>query len=122
MGRIRKERYGYEYVSDNNIIYDIGENGAEFNIIIDTFIDYDEKFVEWGPFSPHLVDFVYGDISNEDVLKWIDERIAQYENHERILKFYSHGPCECYIGLKEEKYKARKRVSKEEMFITTQMS
>ena len=117
MGYVRKERCGYEYMSDNGIVYEIGENGADFNIVIDTFLDYDDKFIEWGPFNFHIVDYVMGDMEDQEVLEWLDERIEKYENHERILRFYNHEPCECYIGLKEEKYEARKRVSKEEMFI-----
>ena len=33
MGYVRKERNFYEYVSDNGIVYEIGDNGADFNII-----------------------------------------------------------------------------------------
>ena len=120
VGKLRKSRCGYEYVSDNGIVYDIGENGAEFNIIIDTFMDYDEKFEKISPFNCHLVDFVMGDIEDKDVIEWIDKRITRYENHERIIRFYSNQPYECYIGLKEEKYDTRKRVSKEEMFTINQ--
>jgi hypothetical protein len=117
MGKIEQSRGLYEYVSDNGIVYEIGENGADFNIIIDTFTDYEERFEKLRPFNCYLVDFVYGDITDPDVIEWIDKRIERYENHERTLRFYSNAPCECYIGLKEEKYETRKRVSKEEMFL-----
>lgn len=116
MGKIRQLNYGYEYISDNGIAYDIGENGADFNIIIDTFVDLDEKFDKLAPYNFHLVDYVMGDIEEEEVLEWIDERIKRYENHERTVKFYDQGPCECYIGLKEEKYETRTRLSKKEFF------
>lgn len=122
MGQIRKSRCGYEYVSDNGIVYEIGENGAEFNIIIDTFMDLGtdedlmEKFDMFMPFTNNLVDYVFGDIEDKDVLEWIDERIERYENHERTVRFYYNEPCECYIGLKEEKYETRLRLSKEEFF------
>lgn len=120
MGKIRESRGLYEYVSDNGISYDIGSNGADFNIIIDTFVDYDEKeeYEKFGPFNFHLVDYVFGEIEDEDVIDWIDKRIARYENHERMLRFYGNVPCECYIGFKEEKHEARQRVSKEELFIS----
>lgn len=116
MGKIRESRGLYEYVSDNGIVYDIGNNGADFNIIIDTFVDYDGKCEQFAPFNYHLVDFVCGEIEDEDVIEWIDERIERYENHERTLWFYDKVPCKCYIGLKEEKHEVRKRVSKEELF------
>ena len=114
MGKIVKTRCGYEYISDNGIAYDIGENGAEFNIIIDTFMDLDEKFDRLAPFNFHLVDYVMGDIDEDDVLEWIDERIKRYENHERTVRFYDKRPYECYIGLQEKKYEKSIRISKEE--------
>ena len=114
MGKIRQLNYGYEYISDNGIAYDIGENGADFNIIIDTFMDLDEKFEKLAPFNYHLVDYVFGDPEEEETLEWIDERIKRYENHERTVRFYAKEPCECYVGLKEEKYETRRRWSKEE--------
>lgn len=117
MGKIVESRGLYEYVSDNGIVYEIGANGAEFNIIIDTFMDYDEKFVEWGPFSFRIVDYVMGELDDPELVEWFDERIERYENHERILRFYNHGLCECYIGFKEEMQETRKRVSKEELFV-----
>jgi hypothetical protein len=117
MGQIRKSRCGYEYVSNNGIVYEIGENGADFNIIIDTFSDCDEKYEELAPYNSHLVDFVFGDINDEDVLDWIDERIARYENHERVVQFYDGQFCECYIGLKTEKHLPVKRVPKEALFV-----
>ena len=114
MGKIRQLNYGYEYISDNGIAYDIGENGADFNIIIDTFVDLDEKFDKLAPYSYHLVDYVCGDPEEEETLEWIDERIQRYENHERTVRFYDKELCECYIGLKEEKYEVPKKLSREE--------
>ena len=115
MGYIRETGYGYEYVSNNGIVYEIGVNGADFNIIIDTFMDYDEICDKFGPFNFHIVDYVMGDLDDPELVTWIDERIERYENHERVIEFYNHEPCECYIGFKEEKYKTRKRVAKAEL-------
>ena len=115
MGKIRESRGLYEYVSDNGIVYEIGANGADFNIIIDSFMDYDEMCDDFGPFNFHMVDYVMGEIEDPDVIEWIDERIERYENHERVLKFYDGELCECYIGFKEEKHETNKRVSKAEM-------
>lgn len=117
MGKVRESRYGFEYVSDNGIVYEIGDNGADFNIIIDSFMDYDDMCDDFGSFGFRIVDYVMGEIEDPDVIEWIDERIEQYENHERILGFYDGEFCECYIGFKEEKHEARKRVSKEDLFI-----
>ena len=117
MGQIRECRCGYEYVSDNGIVYAIGANGADFHILIDTFTDFYVKYNELAPFNSHLVDFVYGEIYDEDVLYWLDERIARYENHERVVQFYDGQFCECYVGLKEEKSLPVKRVSKEALFV-----
>ena len=122
MGKVRECRCGYEYVSDNDIVYEIGENGAEFNIIIDNFRDYDEdgEYEELHSFNSHLVDFVFGEIEDPDVIEWIDKRIERYENHERVVRFYDNGPCECYIGFKEEKPSPWKRVPKEVLFVKKQ--
>ena len=113
MGQIRKLSYRYEYVSDRGIAYDIGDNGADFNIIIDSFVDYDEECDNFGPFNFHIVDYVMGELDDPETIEWIDKRIERYENHERVLEFYDCGPCECYVGFKEEKYETRKRVPKE---------
>ena len=117
MGYIRKERNFYEYVSDNGVVYEIGDNGADFNIIIDAFMDLDEKFDKLAPYNFHLVDYVMGDIEEEGVLEWIDERVERYENHERKVQFYYDGLCECYIGLKEEKHEEIQRMSKDEFIL-----
>jgi hypothetical protein len=60
---------------------------------------------------------VYGEIDDFDVLDWLDERIARYENHERVVQFYDGQFCECYIGFKEEKHLSVKRVPKEALFV-----
>lgn len=116
MSCIRKTGYGYEYVSKNDIVYEIGANGADFNIIIDTFMDYEDICDDFGPFNFHVVDYVMGDLDDPELLEWIDNRIERYENHERIIEFYDDGPCECYVDLKEEKQKTIKRVAKEVLF------
>ena len=117
MGYVRETRCCYEYVSNNGVVYEIGANGADFNIIIDSFMDYDDICDDFGPFNFHIVDYVMGEIEDSDVIEWIDERIERYENHERILEFYNGEFCECYIGLKEEKHETRKRLTKEELLV-----
>ena len=111
MGKVVKNDWGYEYISNNGISYGIGECGAEFNIIIDDASDYEEKYDKFIA-KCHLVDYVYGDIEDEETLEWIDGRIEQYENHERILRFDDY---ECYVGLKEEKHKTYTRITEKEM-------
>lgn len=121
MGYVREVRCGYEYVSDNGVIYEIGENGAEFNIIIDTYNDYDEddneecEYEALHAYGCNVVDYVFGEMEDPEMVEWLDKRIERYENHERIVQFYNGEFCECYIGLKEEK--RRKRVPKEELFV-----
>ena len=112
MGKIVKNDWGYEYISNNGISYEIGECGAEFNIIIDSALDYEEKYDGAIEFKSHLVDYVYGDIEDEDTLEWLDHRIKQYENHERILRFYDY---ECYVGLREECHHTYTRITENEM-------
>ena len=116
MGKVRKARCGYEYVSDNGIVYGIGEYGAEFNIIVDDFSDLWDEYEEKIGFHSQLVDYVYGDIEDEDVIEWLDWRIERYENHERVAKF---GCYECYVGLQEENRLQRERVSKDEIITKT---
>lgn len=119
MGYVRKARVGYEYVSDNGVVYEIGENGADFNIIIDNFSDYDEdsEYEELYAYGSHLVDYVFGEIEDPETIDWIDNLIERYENHERVVRFYTDEPYECYIGFKEEKYIEWKRVPKAELFV-----
>lgn len=112
MGKIIKNDWGYEYISNNGVSYEIGECGAEFNIIVDSALDYEEKYDGLIEFKCHLVDYVYGGIEDEETLEWIDWRIEQYENHERILRFDDH---ECYVGLKEEQHKTYTRITEKEM-------
>ena len=111
MGQIIKNDWGYEYISNNGVSYEIGECGAEFNIIVDSALDYEEKYAKFIA-KCHLVDYVYGDIEDEETLKWIDNRIEQYENHERILRFDGY---ECYVGLKEEQHQTYTRITEKEM-------
>jgi hypothetical protein len=115
MGHLQKTKCGYEYISNNGIVYDIGENGADFNIIIDTFLDVEERFEAIAPLKLHLVDYVFGDIEDENVLEWIDERIQRYEHHERTIRLYADEPIECYIGLQEEQYETPKKISRDEL-------
>ena len=120
MGYVREARVGYEYISDNGVIYEIGENGAEFNIIIDTYSDCEEQYEELHAYGSHLVDYVFGEIEDPETIEWIDNRIERYENHERVVRFYNGEFCECYIGFKEEKHLPIKRVSKDELFVKKQ--
>ena len=114
MGQVRECRCGYEYVSDNGIVYGIGEYGAEFNIIVDTFSDLWKKYNGMIGFNSRIVDYVYGDIEDEDVVDWIDDRISRYENHERTARFDKY---ECYIGLHDEDYEKYERIAIDEIAV-----
>lgn len=114
MSKLEKKPWGYEYVSDNGISYEVGEVTAEYNVVIDGFTDIDELFDCNVLISDHLVDYVhgnlmYGDESDvADIKDWLDDRINRYENHERTVRFYrdikgvEDTLYECYLGFEDE--------------------
>lgn len=127
MSKIEKRAWGYEYTSDNNIVYEIGEISGEYNAIIDSFSDIWEMFDTNVLIKDKLVDYVYGnlirgdDFEVEQIKNWLDWRIPHYENHERIVVFYrdivgkEDTTYECYIGFAEEKYERPVRISRERL-------
>ena len=114
MSEFRKVRWGYEYISDNGISYEVGEVSSEFNVIIDHFddmLEISENFCV----MPSYVDYVYGPITDiKDIKDFLDWRIPRYENHERKMRFSIEDVQECYLGLKEEYYEPIERVTKEQ--------
>lgn len=125
---LRKQKWGWEYISENGSKYVVGEVTMEFNVIVDEFQDINELFDYEALVHSHLVDYVYGDLeSDTDIIKeWIDERIKRYEDHERTVKFYTnfwsrddHNVLyECYLGLDVYKEKETVNMSKELMYRT----
>ena len=123
MSELTKCAWGWEYTSDNGILYEIGEVTSEFNVIKDPFMDILEMFDCNILEQAHFVDYVFGDIDDETehMKEWIDERIARYENHERTIRFYRNiigredTLYECYLGLAEEKHEQAVRISRERL-------
>ena len=115
MSKLEKRSWGYEYLSDNGISYSVGEVTAEYNVIIDHFEDICELFDSIVLIHEHLVDYVHGNLMHggdsdaEEIKDWLDGRIAQYENHERTVRFYRDVSgaedtlYACYLGFEEEK-------------------
>ena len=116
MSKLEKKPWGYEYLSDNCISYTVGEATADYNVVIDSFDDISELFDGVVLINDHLVDYVHGNLmcgdesDIEDIKDFLDYRIAQYENHERTVRFYRDVQgaedtlYSCYIGFSEEKY------------------
>lgn len=123
MSKLEKKPWGYEYLSDNGIAYDIGEMTAEYNVIVDTFMDIIELFDANILIKDYLVDYVHGDLmcgdesDVEDIKDFLDGRIAQYENHERTVRFYRDFKdvedtlYECYIGFDDKKSEITTEIS-----------
>lgn len=105
---LRKQKWGWEYVSRNGNKYSVGPVTEEFNVVVDEFNDINELFDYEALVHAHLVDYVYGDLEFDAVIikEWIDQRIDRYEKHERTVKFYtnlisrddSDVLYECYLG------------------------
>lgn len=128
--KLRKQRWGWEYVSKNGNKYSVGPVTAEFNVIVDDFDDINELFDCEALVHSHLVDYVYGDLERDtnEIKEWLDERIERYENHERTVKFYtnlwSRDDCdilyECYLGLDVFKKQETVNMSKELLYRTAE--
>lgn len=126
--KLIKQRWGWEYVSKNGNKYSIGPVTAEFNVVVDEFSDINELFDYEALVHSHLVDYVYGDLEedNSEIKEWLDDRIDQYEKHERTVKFYtnliSRKDCdvlyECYLGTEIYKTKETVNMSKELLYKT----
>ena len=128
--KLRKQKWGWEYVSINGNKYSVGPVTMDFNVIVDDFDDINELFDYEALVHSHLVDYVYGDLETDtDAIKeWIDQRIERYEDHERTVKFYtniwSRDDCnilyECYIGLDVFKRQETVNMSKELLYVTVE--
>lgn len=127
MSKLEKMTWGWEYTSDNDIAYEIGEVSSEYNVVVDNFLDICELFDGSILIKDCLVDYVYGNLMNGDesdadsIKEWLDKRILQYENHERTVRFYrdivgrEDTLYECYIGFAEEKCDQPVRISRERL-------
>ena len=120
--RMKKERWGWTYISKNGITYDIGEISGEFNVVVDMFEDINEMFDGEAIISSYPIDYVYGSLESDtkDIKEWLDYRIEKYEKHERTVKFYTNLTIrsdhdvryECYIGLEEKKRDKTRKIER----------
>ena len=123
--KLRKQRWGWEYVSKNGNTYSIGPVTAEFNVVVDEFEDINELFDSESIVHSHLVDYVYGELESDpdDIKDWLDRRIDSYEKHERTVKFYTNllkrddvdVLYECYIGTEEKKREKTRKIERNRM-------
>jgi hypothetical protein len=123
--KLRKQRWGWEYVSKNGNTYSIGPVTAEFNVIVDDFEDVNKLFDNEAIVHSHLVDYVYGELESNpnDIKDYLDRRIDRYEKHERVVKFYTNltsrsdsDVCyECYIGTKERRRDHTRKIERNRM-------
>ena len=116
-----RERWGWEYTSENGNKYTIGPVTPEFNVVVDDFEDINQLFDCNTWVGSHLVDYVYGDLKTDtDGIKdWLDRRISKYEKHERTVKFYKSYTSdilyECYIGTEEPRAYGAINITKHQM-------
>jgi hypothetical protein len=123
--KLRKQRWGWEYISKNGNTYSIGPVTAEFNVVVDDFEDINKLFDGEAIVHNHLVDYVYGEIEEDpdDIKSWLDWRIDKYEKHERTVKFYTNHIkrsdvdvlYECYIGVEEKKRSETRKIERNRM-------
>ena len=128
--KLIKQKWGWEYVSNNGNKYSIGPVTAEFNVIVDDFEDINELFDCEALVHAHLVDYVYGDLESDanEIKEWLDKRIERYEDHERTVKFYtnlwsrndSDILYECYLGLDVYKEQETVNMSKALLYRTAE--
>lgn len=124
-----ERKYGaWEYTSKSGLKYTIGEVTAEFNVIIDDFMDIVEMFDTNVLIPSHMVSYVYGDLEHgneeerDSVKEWIDDTIDEYEKYKRRVRFYRDiigRDCEtlyeCYIGTEMEVEDNTTRISLNEL-------
>lgn len=123
---LRKQAWGWEYISSNGNKYSVGPVTAEFNVIVDEFNDINELFDYEALVHAHLVDYVYGDLETDtdEIKDWIDDRIDRYERYERTVRFYtnlisrddSHVLYECYLGTEVYKEVEAVNMSKSKLY------
>lgn len=120
-----RQRWGWEYTSENGNKYTIGPVTPEFNVVVDDFDDINKLFDCEAMVCSHLVDYVYGELETDtDGIKdWLDRRISKYEKHERTVKFCtnyigkfdSEILYECYIGTEEQRTDEAFKITKHQM-------
>ena len=122
MSKLEKKYGAWIYTSDRGHEYTIGQITAEYNVIIDEFDDIIDLFDTNVLVYDKLITYFYGDMNDDDTVKYVDKIIDYYEKHQRKVKFVrdvvgrEDTLYEVYLGIEEEKDEVPKRISCMDMF------
>ena len=122
MSKLEKKHGAWIYTSDRGNKYTIGQITEEYNVIIDEFDDIIDLFDTNVLVYDKLITYFYGDMDDDDTVKYVDKIIDHYEKHQRKVKFVrdivgrEDTLYEVYIGTEEEKKGVAKRISCMDMF------
>ena len=123
MSKLEKKYGAWIYTSDRGHEYTIGQITAEYNVIIDEFGDIIDLFDTNVLVYDKLITYFYGDMDDDDTVKYVDKIIDYYEKHQRKVKFVrdivgrEDTLYEVYLGTEEEKIdEVPKRISCMDMF------
>lgn len=123
MSKLEKKYGAWIYTSDGGHEYTIGQITAEYNVIIDEFGDIIDLFDTNVLVYDKLITYFYGDMDDDDTVKYVDKIIDHYEKHQRKVKFVrdivgrENTLYEVYLGTEEEKEdEVPKRISCMDMF------
>jgi hypothetical protein len=123
MSKLEKKYGAWIYTSDRGHEYTIGQITAEYNVIIDEFGDIIDLFDTNVLVYDKLITYFYGDMDDDDTVKYVDKIIDHYEQHQRKVKFVrdivgrENTLYEVYLGTEEEKEEVPKRISCMDMFM-----
>ena len=122
MSKLEKKYGAWIYTSDRGHEYTIGQITAEYNVIIDEFDDIIDLFDTNVLVYDKLITYFYGDMNDDDTVKYVDKIIDYYEKHQRKVKFVrdvvgrEDTLYEVYLGIEKEKEEVPKRISCMDMF------
>ena len=122
MSKLEKKYGSCIYTSDRGHEYTIGQIIAEYNVIIDEFGDIIDLFDTNVLVYDKLITYFYGDMDDDDTVKYVDKIIDYYEKHQRKVKFVrdivgrENTLYEVYLGTDGEEEEAAKRISCMDMF------
>ena len=122
MSKLEKKYGAWIYTSDRGHEYTIGQITAEYNVIIDEFDDIIDLFDTNVLVYDKLITYFYGDMNDDDTVKYVDKIIDYYEKHQRKVKFVrdvvgrEDTLYEVYLGIEEEKEEVPTRISCMDMF------
>ena len=123
MSKLEKKYGAWIYTSDRGHEYIIVQITAEYNVIIDEFGDIIDLFDTNVLVYDKLITYFYGDMDDDDTVKYVDKIIDHYEQHQRKVKFVrdivgrENTLYEVYLGTEEEKEEVPKRISCMDMFM-----